>query len=111
MKVKTKRPINAIAVTPLGPIDWLAAAIGILGGPIPASKEIGVSRNLVYNWLDNGIGPAAFSTVIKLSRLTNVPLEYLALRKGPLTPEELATVPLIQSKLKRRASRGRIIKR
>jgi hypothetical protein len=91
-RAKPKAPKHPPLLREDEKIDFLAAAIGVLGGIVPAAKQLEVSRNSIYRWLDNGIGPAAFSTVIKLARLTNVPLDYLARREGPLTPEQIAAM-------------------
>jgi hypothetical protein len=71
-------------------VDWLCFAIGKLGGPIPAAEEIGVSLRTVHRWLEKGLASAAFSSVIKLSRLTGVPLTFLARRMGPYEEHRFA---------------------
>jgi hypothetical protein len=64
-------------------IDWLAVAIGNLGGPGPATRVLGLSRQTVYTWLNEGLGKTAFEHVVALSNAADVPLEYLARRLGP----------------------------
>ncbi len=64
-------------------MDWLALALGTLGGAAPAARACGASQKTVYAWLNHGLGKAAFDKVVKLSEKSNVPLEYLARRLGP----------------------------
>ena len=67
----------------MGPFDWLAIAIGNLGGPAAAARALGVSRQTVYGWVDDGLAKASFEKVVMLSVKADVPLEYLAKRLGP----------------------------
>jgi hypothetical protein len=61
--------------------DWLAVAIGNLGGPGPAARAMSTSRQTIHNWLDQGVGHVAFDKVALLSQKARVPLELL--RRGP----------------------------
>lgn len=63
--------------------DWLAVAIGNIGGVGKAAKVMGVSRQTIYNWLDKGVGTIEFKEMVKLARIGDVPIEYLARRLGP----------------------------
>jgi hypothetical protein len=64
-------------------IDWLSVAIANMGGISRAAKVMAVSRQTIYDWLDDGIGTVQSSVVIKLARLSDVPLDFLAKRTGP----------------------------
>ena len=70
----------------IGEWDWLAFAIGKLGGPRKAAVAIGVPYTAIYEWLENGLATAKFLHVSKLSKLADVPLQYLSRRLGP--PDE-----------------------
>jgi len=63
-------------------IDWLAFAVGKLGGPAQAGEQLGVTRQTIYTWLADGLAPVPFGMVIKISMLADVPLDYLSKRVG-----------------------------
>lgn len=64
-------------------VDWLAVAIGNLGGPNRAAKRLGLSPQTVYTWITKGLRGVDFAKVYNLSKEGDVPLEYLARRLGP----------------------------
>lgn len=64
-------------------VDWLAFAIGRLGGPTRAAEKLGVSEQTVYTWLGKGLHKVQFSKMVALSKAAHVPLEYLGERMGP----------------------------
>ena len=70
-------------------LDWLAVAIHNVGGISKAAKQLGVSQMLLCSWLENGLSRVKFESVVKLSELGDVPLEFLArrLRKHPGQPK------------------------
>lgn len=68
-------------------LDWLAVAIGNLGGVARAASTLHVQRQTVYNWLNQGLGNVEFSQVVEISKAGDVPLEYLARRLGPFDGE------------------------
>lgn len=63
--------------------DWLAVAIGRLGGPSRAAEALNVSRQSVYTWLERGLGKVTFDKIYELHKKSDVPLEYLGRRLGP----------------------------
>jgi hypothetical protein len=65
-----------------GDIDWLAFAVGKLGGPKQAGDKLGVTRQTIYTWLADGLASVPFGMVIKISKLADVPLDYLSRRVG-----------------------------
>jgi len=68
-------------------VDWLAVAIGNLGGIESAALAVGVSKQTVYTWLDKGLARTEFSRVAALAEKGDVPLEYLSRRLGPWKDE------------------------
>ncbi len=66
-----------------GSWDWLGYAVEKLGGPGKAAAQIGISRQTLYTWLEEGLGSAPFRKVVKISELADVPLDYLQRRLGP----------------------------
>jgi len=71
-------------------IDWLAVAIGNLGGPADASLKLGVSATTVYNWLGNGIRRLPFERVIQIAEAGDVPIEFLKRRAEKETASKKA---------------------
>lgn len=63
--------------------DWLAVAIGNMGGIGQAARKMGVSRQTIYNWLEQGLGTIEFEKVVRLAKQADVPLDYIARRLGP----------------------------
>lgn len=67
-------------------IDWLAYAIGTIGGKggVPAAAEkLGVEKQTIYQWLDRGIGHLTFNQVDDLATRSGIPVEVLRSRRGP----------------------------
>ena len=64
-------------------VDWLAVAVGNVGGIPQMARKLGVKSKMVIHWLDHGLGAVAFETVVKLAWMGDVPLEFLARRLGP----------------------------
>jgi DNA-binding phage protein len=81
MKAKGSTPPNH---PPDAPWDWLGFAIHQMGGPGQAAQRLGVSRQTLYTYLEEGLGSAKFSTVLKIAKETRIPLEYL--REGAPDP-------------------------
>ena len=69
-------------------LDWLAVAIGNLGGPGPAARSLNVSRQTIYAWLSDGLAGVAFEKICLISSKGDVPLEYLARRLGPKSEDQ-----------------------
>lgn len=67
-------------------VDWLAFAIGRLGNPAAAARQLGVSPQTVYTWISGGLEKVAFGKMVRLSKLTHVPLELLAERLNAAAP-------------------------
>lgn len=62
--------------------DWLAAAIGILGGPEQAARELSISKQTVNAWLNRGLARATFDHVCELSSKSGIRTDFLRLRLG-----------------------------
>jgi hypothetical protein len=69
-----------------GEWDWLGYAVHKLGGPAKAATTIGVSLRTLHTYLGEGLSGAPFREIILISKLADVPIDYLARRMGP--PEE-----------------------
>jgi hypothetical protein len=67
----------------LNNVDWLAVAIGRMGGPQAAAEELGVTRQTVYSWLAQGLGTLPFNRVIEIAEKSRSTLEVLKQRTGP----------------------------
>lgn len=72
-------------------LDWLAAAIGLIaGGDVNkscirrAAIKLGVAETTLYRWLDHGLANVPTGQTVRLSELSGVPIEVLAMtRLGP----------------------------
>jgi len=64
--------------------DWLAVAIGNMGGVAAAAEKIGVSAQTVYTWLAQGVGTLSFGRVVQIAELGRIPLEAFKQRMGPV---------------------------
>jgi len=71
--------------------DWLAFALGMIGGK-PAAGEnhvqaaarvLGVTRQRIYSWLEKGIGHLTFNQVIDIANRSGITVEMLKSRSGP----------------------------
>ena len=59
-------------------INWVAVAVDMAGGVQAVARKIEVSRWTVYKWIDRGsMRRIAYETVMKLHRLSGVPIEKL----------------------------------
>lgn len=67
--------------------DWLGFAVQRLGGIAKAAAAIGVSRQAIYTWLEEGLARVEFRNVARLSEAADVPMVYLMRRMGPYEPE------------------------
>ena len=56
-------------------------------------RRLGVKSAKVIYWLDHGLGDVPFATVVKISWMGDVPLEFLGRRLGPWNdaPRDLLT--------------------
>ncbi len=68
------------SVNMVSKIDWLAVAIGNVGGVNGAAKRFNVQPATIYQWLNRGVGHLKFDRVVEISQAGNVPLDYLARR-------------------------------
>ena len=73
---------NLESIPPSG-FDWLAVAIGNMGGIRGTCERLGVTRQTVYTWLSNGLGTLPFERVNQIAELGGIPLELLKQRMGP----------------------------
>lgn len=80
LELEGREAIGKLSEAKLRRIDWLAVAVGNLGGIGPASRVLGFSRQTIYTWLEEGLGGVSFDKVTKLSQMGDVPLEYLSRR-------------------------------
>jgi hypothetical protein len=69
--------------TPPGEIDFLAAAIGRMGGVNAASKKLGVKPDTIVRWLERGVGTLPFSRVVEIAKAGGLPVELFRHRLGP----------------------------
>lgn len=67
----------------IGDWDWLGYAVEKMGGPSKAASKIGISRQTLYTWLEEGLGSAPFRKIVAISEVADVPLDYLKRRLGP----------------------------
>jgi hypothetical protein len=60
-------------------VNMVAAAVELAGGVAKVSREIRVSRQTVYNWIEAGtMATALYKHVVALSKLSGVPVDQLA---------------------------------
>ena len=64
-------------------IDWLAVAIGRIGGIKAAARRMKVQDRTVRNWKERGVGNLELNTVVQLAKLGGIPMLLLAERMGP----------------------------
>jgi hypothetical protein len=74
-------------------LDWLALAIGDIGGADGdmiriAARELGITRQKVVSILEHGAGSLTFSQVADLSRRARIPMELF--RMGPPSAANLS---------------------
>jgi hypothetical protein len=75
-------------------LDWLALAIGEIGGADSdmmiriAARELRITRQKVVSILEHGVGSLTFSQVADLSRRARIPMELF--RMGPPSAANLA---------------------
>jgi hypothetical protein len=79
MKVEKNRDVVTYEV------DWLAFAIGNLGGFAKTAAAVGVSRDTISRWLNKGLLDARVCDVLLLAKKSTVPVELLLKRTGPPT--------------------------
>jgi len=70
-------------------MDWLAGAINNLGGINSAAAALGISRARLLRYIVDGLAKMPFGLVGKLSELSNVPVECLQQRIGPMLSRRL----------------------
>ncbi len=64
-------------------VNLVEAAVELAGGVTVVSRQLGVSRQAVYDWIAAGhLMNARLRHVVGLSKLSGVPLERLAGEKG-----------------------------
>jgi transposase-like protein len=75
LRVKT---FNNGRRTDKGRINWVAVAAEMSGGVQALARKLGVSRWTIYKWIDRGtMRTIGYETVVKLHRLSGVPVEKL----------------------------------
>lgn len=78
--LRKREAMGKSEVERLSSMDWLAVAIGNLGGVVPAAKALKVSRQTIHAWLTYGLADVSFDKIVRLSEGGDVPMEYLARR-------------------------------
>ena len=69
--------------------DWLAVAIGHVGGIRPAAKLLGKSPITIRKWLAKGLLDTRLEDLLLLAKKGHVEIEHLIERVGPPTPAML----------------------
>ncbi len=59
-------------------VNLVSAAVELAGGVSAVARELGVTRQTVYNWIDAGqMLDVAYRYVAALSKLSGIPMEQL----------------------------------